>query len=148
MVVEGGGGQNLDAVLADARQGDSGGTRSQVSARERRQRFGVAGGIVLLATPPGSSGLGYAVERALFDRGGSVVLLSAAGGRWLSGAKAVADAGLLAIVSVEPSALEEQRVRVADDPRLLVVDASGESVVEGAKRVLAALSERGWLGAS
>jgi bifunctional enzyme CysN/CysC len=165
MVIESQGAQNLDAALEDARQGESGGSRSQVSAGERRQRFGVTGAIVLLVTPgvmsaasggasSGSSApLAYAVERALFDRGGSAVLLSsltAEGGiRWLSAARAVADAGLLAVVSIDAAALDEQRARAAaDEARLVVVDASGVSVDEGAKRVVAALVTRGWLGAS
>jgi bifunctional enzyme CysN/CysC/sulfate adenylyltransferase subunit 1 len=166
MVIESQGGQNLDAALEDARQGESGGSRSHVSAGERRQRFGVTGAIVLLVTPAvtsaasalsstvvSSAPLAYAVERALFDRGGSAVLLSsitAEGGiRWLSTARAVADAGLLAVVSIDAAALDEQRARAAaDEARLVVVDASGVSVDEGAERVVAALVTRGWLGAS
>jgi sulfate adenylyltransferase large subunit len=163
MVIEQQGGQNLDAALEDARQGESGGSRSQVSPSERRQRFGVQGAIVFLVTSAvpqagaassasgrSSASLAYAVERALFDRGGSGVLLSAEGGaRWLSAARAVADAGLLAVVSIDAAALEEQRARAAsDEERLVVVDASAASVDEGAKLVIAALVKRGWLGPS
>ncbi|HTB75624.1 MAG TPA: hypothetical protein VK762_20375, partial [Polyangiaceae bacterium] len=145
--------QDLDRALEDARQGESGGTRSQVSARERRQRFGVAGGIVLLAAPAGRGApLAYALERALFDRGGSAVLLSAEGGAaaqkgWLSAARAVADAGLLALVSIEAAAVEEQRARAsADEERLLIVEVATSSVGEDVRLVLEALSKRGWLG--
>jgi bifunctional enzyme CysN/CysC len=145
--------QDLDRALEDARQGESGGTRSQVSARERRQKFGVAGGIVLLAAPAGRGApLGYALERALFDRGGSAVLLSAEGGAaaqkgWLSAARAVADAGLLALVSIEAAAVEEQRARAsADEERLLIVEVANSSVGEDVRLVLEALSKRGWLG--
>jgi sulfate adenylyltransferase large subunit len=140
--------QDLDRALEDARLGESGAARSQVSAKERRQRFGVAGGIVLLVVPPGSSApLAFAVERSLFDRGGSAVLLSAEGGaRWLSAARAIADAGLLALVSIEAPALEEQRARAAsDEERLLVVDVAASSVAEGARLVVDALAKRGWL---
>ncbi len=143
--------QDLDRALEDARQGESGGTRSQVSARERRQRFGVAGGIVLLAAPAGRGApLAYALERALFDRGGSAVLLSAEGGaRWLSAARAVADAGLLALVSIEAAAAPEQRARAsADEERLLVVEVATSSVGEDVRLVLEALTKRGWLGTS
>jgi hypothetical protein len=126
-----------------------------VSARERRQRFGVSGGIVLLVTPPGgrSGPLAYAVERALFDRGGSAVLLSAEGGaRWLSAARAVADAGLLAVVTIDSAEVNEQRARAAEDEgRLLVIDesaAAAPSAEEGAKLVVDAVVKRGWLRVS
>jgi bifunctional enzyme CysN/CysC len=158
MVIADLGGQNLDVALEDARRGESGGSRSQVSAKERRQRFGVGGGIVLLVTPAAggvgrSAPLAYAVERALFDRGGSAALLSAEGGaRWLSAARAVADAGLLAVVTIDADAVNEQRARAAEDEgRLLVIEAaaSGAASVEaGAKIVVDAIAARGWLGAS
>ena len=158
MVIADGAGQNLDVALEDARRGESGGSRSQVSAKERRQRFGVGGGIVLLVTRPGdgdgrSAPLAYAVERALFDRGGSVALLSAEGGaRWLSAARAVADAGLLAVVTIDADAVNEQRARAAEDEgRLLVIDESASaapSVEARAKLVVDAIAARGWLGPS
>ena len=151
-------GQNLDAALEDARRGESGGSRSQVSAKERRRRFGVGGGIVLLVTPAAggvgrSAPLAYAVERALFDRGGSAALLSAEGGaRWLSAARAVADAGLLAVVTIDADAVNDQRARAAEDEgRLLVIEAAASaaaSVEAGAKIVVDAIAARGWLGAS
>ena len=139
--------QDLGRALEDARQGDGGTTRSQVSAKERRQRFGVAGGIVLLVTPPGRSvPLAYAVERTVFDRGGSAVVLSAEGGRWLSSARAVADAGLLVLVSIEADVLEEQRARASsDEERLLVVEVTTPSPAEGARLVVHALAKRGWI---
>jgi sulfate adenylyltransferase large subunit len=158
MVVGGDVRQDLDVALEDARRGESGGSRSQVSAKERRQRFGVGGGIVLLVVPAGaaagrSPAFAYAVERALFDRGGSAALLSAEGGaRWLSAARAVADAGLLAVVTIDAEALNEQRARAAEDEgRLLVVEGaatSAPSVEAGAKIVVDAIARRGWLGAS
>jgi bifunctional enzyme CysN/CysC/sulfate adenylyltransferase subunit 1 len=152
MIVGGGGGQDLQRALEDARRGEAGGSRSQVSTRERRQRFGVAGGLVFLVTPPEAPAapLAYAVERALFDRGGSAVLLSAEdGGRWLASARAVADAGLLALVSVEASALGELRTRASEDEaRTLVVELAGRSPEDGAKVAVDAIAKRGWLGAS
>jgi bifunctional enzyme CysN/CysC/sulfate adenylyltransferase subunit 1 len=144
--------QDLGVALEDARLGDSGGVRSQVSAKERRQRFGVGGGIVLLVTAPGgrSAPLAYAVERALFDRGGSAALLSAEGGaRWLSAARAVAGAGLLAVVTIDADAVNEQRARAAEDEgRLLVVEGltPALSVEAAAKAVVDAIAKRGWLG--
>jgi hypothetical protein len=149
MVIGDGTQQDLERALEDARQGDGGSARSQVSDKERRQRFGVTGGIVLLVMSPGRSApLAYAVERALFDRGGTAVLLSAEGGtRWLAAARAVAEAGLLALVSTDASALEEQRARAsADEERLLVVDLTASSIAEGPRLVIDALAKRRWLG--
>ncbi len=153
MVVEDGAEQDLGRALEDARRGESVGTRSQVSPKERRQRFGVSGGIVLLAalTGSGPKALGYAVERAVFDAGGSAVLLWGTGASgWLAGARAVADAGLLAVVAVEAATLEEHKARVVgtDDERLLVVEATGPAVEENARLAVDALKKRGWLGAS
>jgi bifunctional enzyme CysN/CysC/sulfate adenylyltransferase subunit 1 len=151
MIVADEAGQDLERALEDARRGETAGSRSQVSTRERRQRFGVAGGIVVLVTPPGSpaSPLAHAVERVLFDRGGSTVLVSAEdGGRWLTTARAVADAGLLAVVTVEAGALGELRTRLAeDDERALIVELAGRSPEDGAKAAIAAIAKRGWLGA-
>jgi bifunctional enzyme CysN/CysC len=152
MVIADAAAQDLGRALEDARRGEAGASRSHVSARERRQRFGVAGGIVLLAAPAGSAPqpLGYALERALFDAGGSAVLLSAEGATsWLTAARAVADAGLLAIVPVEASTLEEHRSRApGDEERLLVVEASGASLEESARLAVDALTKRGWVGPS
>jgi bifunctional enzyme CysN/CysC len=152
MVIGDGVAQDLGRALEDARRGESGASRSHVSARERRLRFGVGGGIVLLATPAGAvpQALGYAVERALFDAGGSGVLLSTEGaGSWIAAARAVADAGLLAVVPVDASTLEEHRSRAqGDEERLLVVEAGGASLEESARLTVAALSKRGWLGPS
>ncbi len=71
---------------------------------------------------------------------------------WLAGARAVADAGLLAIVAVEAATLEEVHIRArvvgTDDERLLVVEAAGPSVEENARLAVDALRKRGWLGAS
>jgi len=78
------------------------------------------------------------------------VLLSAeAGARWLSAARAVADAGLLAVVSIDASALEEQRARAsADEERLIVVEAGAASPAEGVRLVADALARRGWFGSA
>jgi sulfate adenylyltransferase large subunit len=152
MVIGDGVAQDLGRALEDARRGESGASRSHVSARERRLRFGVGGGIVLLATPAGAvpQALGYAVERALFDAGGSAVLLSTEGaGSWIAAARAVADAGLLAVVPVDASTLDEHRSRAqGDEERLLVVEATGASLEESARLAVSALSKRGWLGPS
>jgi hypothetical protein len=59
----------------------------------------------------------------------------------------VADAGLLALVSIEADVLEEQRARASsDEERLLVVEVTTPSPAEGAKLVVHALAKRGWIG--
>jgi hypothetical protein len=77
---------------------------SQVSARERRARFGVAPGIIVLvgATHEEVELLAYAVERRLFDFGASGVVVGPGDGmrEAVSIARAVADAGLLAILAI------------------------------------------------
>jgi bifunctional enzyme CysN/CysC len=166
MVIEAGLRQDLDRALEDARRGDSGASRSQVSAKERRDRFGVSGAIVLLAGS--SSGathpLAHAIERQLFDGGASAVLLYADDAvRWLPAARAVADAGLLAVVSVDAAELEAARAgAAAEEARLLVVrsiaaeataspsrsnavDLAPASLEESAGVVLKALRTRGWI---
>ncbi len=166
MVIEAGVRQDLDRALEDARRGDSGASRSQVSARERRDRFGVSGAIVLLAGPSagGTHPLAHAVERRLFDGGGSAVLLSADDAvRWIPAARAIADAGLLAVVSVDAAQLDAARAGAAsEEARLLVVrpravdaapsqalanavDLAPASLEEGAGVVLKALRTRGWI---
>ena len=150
MVIADGAEQDLDRALEDARRGESGGTRSQVSARERRQRFGVAGGIVLLAAPAGrAAALAYArregalrprrQRRAAVGRGRRALALRGAG-RGRRGARS------RSCRSKRPP-LEEQRARAAaDEERLLVVEATGAVAGRRVRRVTEALTKRGWLG--
>jgi bifunctional enzyme CysN/CysC len=166
MVIEAGARQDLGAALEDARKGETGASRSQVSARERRDRFGVSGAIVLVASPSGVGArpLAHALERRLFDRGASAVLLSAEdAGRWVPIARAIADAGLLAIVSLDAALLDDARARAAsEESRLLVVrsrapdavpakpasnavDVDAVSPDAGAEVVVKALRARGWM---
>jgi bifunctional enzyme CysN/CysC len=139
--------QDLDAALRDARESDTGGPHSQVSARERRARFGASEGVVML--PGGADALGYAIERRLFDCGAiGVVVRALEGESRLSAARAIADAGLLAIVPTE-SVLDEAAARARlEGRRLLVVrvnDLGVTSSEAGAKAVLDALRDRGWI---
>jgi bifunctional enzyme CysN/CysC len=139
--------QDLDAALRDARESDTGGTHSQVSARERRARFGASEGVVML--PGGADALAYAIERRLFDCGAiGVVVRALEGESRLSAARAIADAGLLAIVPTE-SVLDEAAARaLLEGRRLLVVPVNDLGVTSseaGAKAVLDALRDRGWI---
>jgi bifunctional enzyme CysN/CysC len=138
--------QDLDVALRDAQQGELGGTRSQVSARERAERFGVAGGIVVL-TGPSALACAFAVERALFDRGGSAVLLSGdrAGGAgsdpaWLVAARAVRDAGLLALVTLENGEAQG----LAEAEALVIARPAAGPLEDVARSVIEALKVRGW----
>jgi sulfate adenylyltransferase large subunit len=137
--------QDLDAALRDARAGEVAEGRSQVSARERHERFGVSGGIVIV-TGKGAQALAFAIERALFDRGGSAVVLAIAdagdGGAvaTLSAARALRDAGLLALVWAADAA---PSVREGD---AVVIDASGPGGLEvGARSALDVLRARSWI---
>jgi bifunctional enzyme CysN/CysC len=140
--------QDLGAALRDA-QGESGGARSQVSARERAERFGVSGGILVVAGADegAARALAFAVERRLFDQGSSAVLLAGgdgapAGGHepgWLLAARAIKDAGLLAIVTLAgktgPAHVEGAMVV---EPR------PGTPLEQDARAVVASMVDRGW----
>jgi bifunctional enzyme CysN/CysC len=166
MVIEAGARQDLGAALEDARKGESGASRSQVSARERRDRFGVSGAIVLVAgsSDAGARPLAHALERRLFDGGASAVLLSAEdAARWVPIARAMADAGLLVVVSLDAALLDDARARAAsEEGRLLVVRSTAPDAVPskpasnavdveaispdaGAEVVVKALRARGWI---
>ena len=90
------------------------GAESQVSPTERASRLKQRGGVVWLTGRPasGRSSLAYALERRLWDKGWSGAVLDADDPRYVDGvcagtgivaavAHRMADAGLLAIVSVE-----------------------------------------------
>ncbi len=138
---------------------------SRVTERERRARFGTAGGVVLLAGGhAGVDALAYALERRFFDSNASAVVLAQGTDRGPSTARLLADRGLLTIVVVDSSALdaarldlEGQRLFVAGlkggaDDRIhsrrtdATVDLDVESVDVAADALLGALRERGWLG--
>jgi len=96
------------------------GAESQVSPTERATRLKQHGGVVWLTGLPasGRSSLAYAVERRLWDKGWSSVVLDADDPRYADGicagsgpatavARRMADAGLVAIVAIDaPSAAQ------------------------------------------
>jgi hypothetical protein len=127
--------QDLDAALRDARAGEVGEGRSQVSAKERRERFGVAGGIVVV-TGEGAQALAFAIERALFDRGASAVVLGAGAGA----ARALRDAGLLAVVVAGGAP-----AGIGADEALVVQAEPGASPDAQARAVIDGLRKRGWV---
>ena len=145
--------QDLDAALRDARAIDEGGPRSQVSERERRARFGISDGIVLLTggSAAYAERLAYAIERRLFDCGSIGVVVGAldSGDRLSPGARVVADAGLLAIAWIGSDASETPAGDRLEGRRLLVVrmnELGARSPEAGANAVLDALRDRGWIG--
>jgi sulfate adenylyltransferase large subunit len=139
MILAEGKGQDLDAALRDAQKGESGDDRSQVSVRERAEKFGVSGGIVVV-TGPRARALAFAIERALFDRRGSAVLLRGTDASWRATAGAVRDAGLVAIVALETAVAGEH------DAASLVLESHADADPEAeAREALGAMAKRGWL---
>ena len=121
---------------------------SQVSPRERRSRTGVSPGVVLLAG--GQAGqareLAFAVERRLFDRGAACLVIASRGDhdneRCLAAARAVAEAGGLAIARLGPEGDVLGHLDGAPVLRMQVGAAAADDAAAGALR---ALAERGWL---
>jgi bifunctional enzyme CysN/CysC len=153
---------------------DADGGGSRVSAKARRQRFGASAGVVLLFETPGesTSALAYAIEARLFDIGASGVVFRPRNvGSGLSAARAIVDAGLLAIIPTRFTVFDEAVVEAQLEGRRLIVvraaragspdagpsprggaagrttiDVVADSVDEQAKAVVAELTERGWVG--
>ncbi len=101
-----------DAVLREATVDADEGARSRVGTRERRARFGASPGVLLLMEAPGgaTSALAYAIELALFRRGASgVVFRTRNVGSGLSAARAIVDAGLLAIIPTRSTLFDARR---------------------------------------
>ena len=149
---------------------DASATRSQVTARERRSRFGVAKGLVVLvgAAAEHVERLAFAVERRLFDHGasGAVVSPRASEREALLAARTLADAGLLAILPAAGSAVTDvafARTVEGDEDTLVVqlgpavaatslsrtpalqLDVAAASLERSADAVISMLKERGWL---
>ena len=98
--------QALEDALKESRAGSALAPKTQVSARERRERFGQSGATVWLTGLPGSGRwpLAYALERRLFDDGRTAHVIDPVGEsleRVISAARAVSGAGLIAICAFE-----------------------------------------------
>ena len=96
--------QDLDAALRESRAGSGLAAKTQVSPRERHERFGQSGAVVWLTGLPGSGrwSLAFALERKLFDLGNTAHVLDPRGETLetvIAAAKACADAGLIAITA-------------------------------------------------
>jgi bifunctional enzyme CysN/CysC len=121
---------------------------SLITEEERRQRFGVTPGIVLVLAVDAARATAVArvVERRLFDRKAVTVLLS---GRTLTAAfaaaRAVADAGILAIVPA--ASLEETAAGALLEGRrgAAIRTSESASVDEAADALLSAMAKEGWI---
>jgi bifunctional enzyme CysN/CysC len=108
--------QSLDEALKEVRAGSGLLPKTQVSPRERRERFGQSGATVWLTGLPGSGrwSLAYALERKLFDLGRTahvVTPLAETLDSIISAAHACTHAGLVTICAF-PSYRRADRERV------------------------------------
>jgi bifunctional enzyme CysN/CysC len=108
--------QDLDLALKEVRAGSGLTPKTEVSPRERRERFGQSGATVWLTGLPGSGrwSLAYALERRLFDLGRTAHVIDPTGETLASvaaAARACSDAGLIAICAFE-SKLRSEREQV------------------------------------
>jgi bifunctional enzyme CysN/CysC len=108
--------QSLDDAFKEIRAGSGLAAQTQVSPRERRERFGQSGVTVWLTGLPGSGrwSLAYALERKLFDLGRTahvVTPFSDTLDSITSAAHACTDAGLITIVAY-PSLKLAERAKV------------------------------------
>jgi len=108
--------QDLDLALKEVRAGSGLTPKTEVSPRERRERFGQSGATVWLTGLPGSGrwSLAYALERRLFDLGRTAHVIDPTGQNLASvaaAARAVSAAGLIAICAFE-SKLRSERDQV------------------------------------
>ncbi|HMI92382.1 MAG TPA: sulfate adenylyltransferase subunit CysN [Polyangiales bacterium] len=108
--------QDLDLALKEVRAGSGLTPKTEVSPRERRERFGQSGATVWLTGLPGSGrwSLAYAIERRLFDLGRTAHVIDPTGetlGSVAAAARACSDAGLIAICAFE-SKLRSEREQV------------------------------------
>jgi bifunctional enzyme CysN/CysC len=104
--VEGEGAQDLEQALREIRAGSAIAPKTQVSPRERIERFGQRGATVWLTGMPGSGrwALAYALERRLFDQGRTAHVADPLGESLesiASVARACTNAGLITICAFE-----------------------------------------------
>jgi bifunctional enzyme CysN/CysC len=121
-----GGRQSLDDVQKEVRAGSGLTPKTQVSPRERRERFGQTGTTVWLTGLPGSGrwALAYALERKLFDLGHTAHVLTPFAETLdsiTSAAHACTSAGLITICAFASyKRAERQQVRTALGPERFI----------------------------
>ena len=143
-------GYDATATATSSAAGESKSPLSQVSATERRARFGVSGAIVVLAgeSEGAARGLAYALERRLFDSGACAVVLDEPSmGSRVAAARAIADAGLLAVVPVDSSWVEDAFLASLGERGLVVSksELTSATAVDAVSGVVDALKRRGWV---
>jgi sulfate adenylyltransferase subunit 1 (EFTu-like GTPase family) len=126
--------------------GETAADHTQVSSKERRTRFGHAG----VALFVDDTTLAYAIERALFDRGGAPIVFSAAGSALpttIAAAVAAARAGLVALVVVPTPAETRRATSVDGGPAVFhACRAAGTDPEQQAGLVLRELESAGLVG--
>jgi bifunctional enzyme CysN/CysC len=110
--------QSLDEALKEVRAGSGLAPKTQVSPRERRERFGQSGATVWLTGLPGSGrwSLAYALERKLFDLGRTAHVVAPFAqtlDSMISAAHACTAAGLITICAF-PSYKRAERAKVQE----------------------------------
>jgi bifunctional enzyme CysN/CysC len=119
--------QSLDDVFKELRAGSGLTPRTQVSPRERRERFGQSGATLWLTGLPGSGrwALAYALERKLFDLGRTAHVVTPFADTLdsvTSAAHACTAAGLVTICAFpSPTRADRARVRAALGDRFIEV---------------------------
>ena len=118
--------QSLDDVHKELRAGSGLTPRTQVSPRERRERFGQSGTTLWLTGQPGSGrwALAYALERKLFDLGRTAHVVTPFADTLdsvTSAAHACTAAGLVTICAFpSPKRADRTRVRTALGPERFI----------------------------
>jgi hypothetical protein len=112
---------------------------SLVTAKERHERLGQKGGVILLPATPEAEARAYRLERRLFEQGRHVSVVRGDTGVAL----ALAEAGLIAIIhTLAPQARRELRDQLRD-AGLSGVDLEPSADLEGWVRQLQSTQERG-----
>jgi bifunctional enzyme CysN/CysC len=105
--------QDLEQALREIRAGSAIAPKTQVSPRERRERFGQTGATVWQTGLPGSGrwSLAYALERRLFDQGRTAHVADPTGETletMIAVARACTEAGLITICAFESKSRAER----------------------------------------
>jgi sulfate adenylyltransferase large subunit len=116
-------GAGMIAAASEKVRGATSGTRTQVSAQERRTRLGQSGCVVRLHGPSGTaaSELAFALERELFDRGLIATVVDA---EIPEAAEACARAGLVALVPLSGKAASGEGLAAEVGAERLTADSS------------------------
>ena len=140
MIIDDASAQDLDAALREASSASDAPARTQVSARERAERLGQTGLVVLLRGDTARA-VAFALERRLWDLGHAAHVLPDEGAATAIGlaARTAAAAGLLSLCT----GADALRAELGDAP--LDVTLGDESIDRAVEGILAQLATRGQL---